>query len=65
MGGTIVCDKVCLGLGSMSTLPSCDKSQSFLVEETPREPIHDNRSLFGEAEASPCICCFSSAYSSE
>ena len=33
---------VCLGVVSMSGLLSCDKSQSSLVSETPREGIYEN-----------------------
>lgn len=49
------------------------KSLSFLVDETPRVGINDNRVLFGgsvfrqmrEVQASPCISCFSSVHSSK
>lgn len=34
----MVCDKVCLGVVSTSSL-SCDKSQSSLVDEAPGERI--------------------------
>lgn len=34
MGGMIVCDKVCLGGVLTSSLLSCDKSQSLLLDET-------------------------------
>ena len=33
MGGMTVCDKVCLGVVSISSLLPCDKSQSPLVDE--------------------------------
>lgn len=42
MGGMIVCDKVCLDMVSSASLLSCGKSQSSLVDETPREEIYDN-----------------------
>lgn len=41
MGGMIACEKVCLGVLSTSTL-SCDKSQSSLVDETPKKGIDGN-----------------------
>ena len=38
----IVCYRVCLGVALMSSLCSCDKSQSSLGDETPREEIYDS-----------------------
>lgn len=38
-GGGVVCDKVCLDAMLMSGLLSCDSSQPFLGDETPREGI--------------------------
>ena len=35
MGDRLVCDRVCLGVASTSSLLSCDKGQSSLVDETP------------------------------
>lgn len=37
-----VCNKACLGVASTSSLLFCEKSQSSLVGETPREGICDN-----------------------
>lgn len=35
MGDRMVCDRVCLGVAWTSSLLSCDKDQSSLVDETP------------------------------
>ena len=45
MGSMIVCDKVCLGVVLVSSLFSCDKSQSPLVNDTSEE-IYDIFVLF-------------------
>ena len=37
MRGMSICDKVCLGVVSTSSLPSWDKGQFFLADQTPRE----------------------------
>lgn len=37
----MVCEKVCPGVVSTSSLLSCDKSQSSLVDETPKKGIDD------------------------
>lgn len=37
MGNEIVCDEVFLGVLLISSLLSCDKSQSSLADETSRE----------------------------
>lgn len=37
MGGMIVCEEVGLGVGSTPGNPFCNKSQSPLVDKTPRE----------------------------
>ena len=42
MGSMIVCGKFCSGVMSTSPLPSCDKHQSFLFDETSRQGIYDN-----------------------
>lgn len=42
MGGVIVCEKVCPRVVSTSSLLSCDKSQSSLVDKTPKKGIDDN-----------------------
>ena len=42
MGGVIVCDKMCLGVVSTSSLLSCAKSPSSLVDEYPGEGIYDS-----------------------
>ena len=47
MGGVTVCDRVCLSVVSTSSLLSCDKNQSSLVDETPGEGIYNNRVPFG------------------
>lgn len=39
MEGMVVCEKVCLSVVSASRLPSCDKSQSSLVDETPQQRV--------------------------
>lgn len=36
-GGMMVCYKVCLGMVFPSSLLSCDRIQSSLADETPRE----------------------------
>lgn len=75
--GGIIRDEFCLGMVWASRLFFCDNRQPSLVEETPREEIYDNSVPFGgfifqregdkgsSEKASPCICCFSSAYSSK
>ena len=47
MGSMIVCGKFCSGVMSTSPLPSCDKHQSFLFDETSRQGIYDNWVPFG------------------
>lgn len=42
MGGVIVCDKVCVGVVSSSSLLSCEKSPSFLIDEYPGEGFMTN-----------------------
>lgn len=42
MGGVIVCDKVCLGMGSTSSFLLCNKSRSSPVDETPWMGMDDN-----------------------
>ena len=42
MGSVIACDKVFLAVVLTSSLLSCDKSKSSLVDETPVEGIYDN-----------------------
>ena len=43
----MVCDKVCLGVMSTSSLLTGDKSQSSLVDESPWEGIYNNWVPFG------------------
>lgn len=45
----IVCDKVCLSVVWTSSLLSCERSQSSLVGETPRQGIDDSGVYFGES----------------
>lgn len=48
MGDVIVCDKVCLGV-VLSSILSCDKSQSSLVDEIPGDGTNDKGASFGES----------------
>lgn len=47
MGCLIVCEKVCPGVVSTSSLLACDKSQSSLVNKTPKKGINDYWIPFG------------------
>ena len=70
----IICDRVCPGVMSTSSLLSCDKSQSSLLDDTPEGALRQLSSFWGlkclqadegsSKKASP-HCCFSSAYSSK
>ena len=48
MGGTIVCDKVCLDVASISS-PSPDMSQSSLVDDNPGEETCEKCVSFAES----------------
>ena len=50
MGGVIVCDKVCLGVVLSSSLLSCEKSPSSLIDEYPGEGIYDKWDPFGGSD---------------
>lgn len=64
----IVCGTVYLGVVPTSSLLSCDKCRSSLVDEIPGERMYDNCVPLGQSvfrqirgssrKASLCICCF-------
>lgn len=58
IGGTIVCDKVCLGVGSTSTLFSCDKSQSSLLKKLPEKLSMTIELFLEELKLLPAFAAF-------
>lgn len=70
MGSMMVCDKVCLGVGSTNFwFLSCDKSQFSLVEKLPGKGLVTTEFLWriclqadksSSGKSFPCICCLAS-----